>query len=143
MPKGLPLSEFEKGQINTLNSMNWTMRRIAAEINRSDRVVRNYLKNPDAYGTAKSTGRPSVVSARAKRRIIKAASNSTISSAQIASSLNLECTPRTVRRVLEQSEVITRSKMTPCPKLTAEHKANRLNFAEEKLQQQINWDKVF
>ena len=83
MPKGKKLSEFEKGQISALYDQNFTLRHIADQLGRSDKVVRNYLNDPDAYGTNKSSGRPFIVSPREKRRIVSAASNSTISSAQI------------------------------------------------------------
>ena len=83
MPKGSKLTNFEKGQISALYSQNFSLRRIATEIGRSDKVVRNYLDDPDGYGTCKSSGRPAMLSPRDKRRIVNAASNSTVSSVQI------------------------------------------------------------
>lgn len=100
--------------------------RIAAEIGQS------LFSDPDNYNTFKSTGRPTMVTPRDKRRIIKAASNSIISFAQITSSFNLACTPQTIHRVLNKSSVIVREKMIQCPKLTEQHKVIRLAFAEEK-----------
>ncbi|VDN33846.1 unnamed protein product [Cylicostephanus goldi] len=142
MPHGKALSDFEKGRIMALHSQKWSTRRIAAEIGRSHGVVSKYLADPCSYGSAQHPGRPSSVSDRDKRRIIRAASNSTISSKRIQKDLSLMCTPRTVRRVLERSDNIVRAKMSPCPKLTDLHKKQRLAFAEEKLTQQIDWTRI-
>ena len=68
MPKGKKLSEFEKSQISALYDQNFTLRHIADQLSRSDKVVRNYLSDPDAYGTNKSSGRSSIVSPREKCR---------------------------------------------------------------------------
>lgn len=61
MPRGSSLTEFEKGRITALSSQEMSFRQIGRKIGRSDRVVRNYLKDVEAYGKAKSSGRPSVV----------------------------------------------------------------------------------
>ena len=53
MPKGKKLSEFEKGQISALYDQNFTLRHIADQLGRSEKVVRNYLNDPDAYRTKK------------------------------------------------------------------------------------------
>ena len=84
MPKAKKLSEFEEGKISALYNQNFNFRHIADQIGRSDKVVRNYLNDPDNYGKNNiNAGRPSVCSPREKRHIVCAASNSTISSAQI------------------------------------------------------------
>jgi len=142
MPKRKKLTDFEKGQISTFHGLGWSNRRIASEIGRSHCVVNSYLSNPETYGTAKSPGRPSVLSPRDKRHIINLASNSMVSSARLKSDLNLPCTSRTVRNVLKNSEFIVHAKMNPCPKLTQVHKDTRLAFAERMIIENIDWNKV-
>lgn len=142
MPKGKKLTEYEKGRISALHELGWSNRRIGLDLGRSHDVINRYLSDPNNYGTAKSPGRPSVLSSRDKRRIVNAASNSTLSSAEIKRNLNLPCTSRTVRNVLKRSEFIVRAKLVSCPKLTPIHKAKRLKFAEKMIQENTNWNKV-
>ena len=49
MPRGIKLSDHEKGQIEAFKSSGDGFREIARKLNRSDRVIRNYLKNPAYY----------------------------------------------------------------------------------------------
>ena len=73
MPKVQKLNSVEKAPIDALkHNSNLSIRRIAKIINRSDCVVRNYLKNPNEYGQKSSPGRPPKSNNRDKR----AASNS-------------------------------------------------------------------
>jgi transposase len=69
MARGNKLSEFEKGQIEAHSRDGKSNREIASLLGRSPRVINNYRRNPEVYGTRKSTGRPSKVSDRDKRRI--------------------------------------------------------------------------
>lgn len=142
MPHGKRLSLFEQGQIIALHRQNCSFRYIALKVGRSDKVVRNFLADPNAYGTTKSSGRPKVLDARSTRRIIKAASNSLDSSATIVNDLSLACSPLTVRRVLHSSGNIVRSKMKKCPKITSAHKDARLKFANDHLSVPLDWKKV-
>lgn len=142
MPRGKRLSLFEQGQIVALRRQNLSFRSIAAKVGRSDRVVRDFLADPNAYGTGKSSGRPKMLDERTKRRVIAAGSNTTNSSATIVFDLNLSCSPLTVRRLLHRSGRIVRSQMKKRPKITAAHKATRLKFATDKLSVPLDWDKV-
>ena len=63
MARANRLSEVEKVKISTLKDYNkMSNRQIAKEINRSEHVVRNFLKNRENYGQNKSTGRPRKIS---------------------------------------------------------------------------------
>ena len=56
---------MEKGEIDVLkDNSNLSIRKIAKIINRSDCVVRNYLKNRNGYGQKSSHGRPSKLNNR-------------------------------------------------------------------------------
>jgi transposase len=83
MPRGVILSDTEKGQISALRSTGLSEREIARRVGRSKTVVHQYLANPSNYGVKKRSGRPSTLTARDKRRIVNAASNSTASLRQI------------------------------------------------------------
>lgn len=140
MPLGKQLSAEEKGQIHAYHEMGLSNRQIATRISRSPKVVNNFLANPQQYGTATHTGRPSKLSKRDKRRILRRASNSTSSSSVIQRELQLPVTPRTVRNVLKASPHIVRARMRKAPALTEIHKIRRKEFARMNMNR--DWTKV-
>lgn len=140
MPKGSVLSEKEKGMIEAYKQEGVSIRGIGRKLGRSDKVVRNYLKDPEKYATTKRKPKKSMLSARDKRNIVKLASNSTISLSKIKSNLKLSVCKETVRKVLHNSPNIIRSRMNKAPNLTAMHKQKRLEFAKINMARQ--WDMV-
>jgi transposase len=140
MPRGTKLSEFEKGQIMALHEEGRANKAIARRINRSAKVVRNFISDPTAYGTKKHTGRKRILSPRNERCIRSAASNSFKSCTDIQRENNLNISKTTVWRTLKRTSFITRAKMQPSPKLGAHHKAARLSFARENMKR--DWTKV-
>lgn len=140
MPKGSVLSEKEKGMIEAYKREGVSFREIGRRLSRSDKVIRNYLKDPGKYGTTKRKPKKSKLSPRDKRRIVKLDSNSTISLSKIKCTLGLPVCKETVRKVLHTSPYIVRSKMKKAPNLTAMHKQKRLEFA--KLNMARQWDTV-
>ncbi|XP_031626770.1 uncharacterized protein LOC116343036 [Contarinia nasturtii] len=58
------LIEAKKAEISTLKDyLHMSNRQIGKEINRSEKVVRSFLRNRENYGQNYKTGRPTVVSA--------------------------------------------------------------------------------
>ena len=76
MARGRKLSDIEKGQITAYKLDGKSNRQIATLLGRSPTLIDNYVKDSAGYGTRKSTGRPSKVSERDKRRIYREASKS-------------------------------------------------------------------
>ena len=74
---GKYLSEFEKDQIAAFHDENLTIAEIASRLNRSRKVVSNFLNLREKYGKNKSPGRPKVVNEREKRAVLRKISNST------------------------------------------------------------------
>lgn len=73
---GPPLSEAEKAKILTLKDyLNMSNRQIAKGVNRSKDVVRNFLQNRENYGKNYVTDRPSTITAKQKRLLIRSAAN--------------------------------------------------------------------
>lgn len=142
MPKGKKLSDYEKGQIDALSSTGKSAVEIGKSLGRTKDVIKKYLKNPRQYGTAKHTGRPSKLSSREKRRILKVSSNSTISCNKIKSECGLGVSKTTVWRVLNNNPNIVRSKMVTCPKLKPAHKLARMEFAREHMTWSHEWQHV-
>lgn len=77
MPSGKYLSEFEKGQITAFYEENLSISEIASRLNRSRKVVFNFLNLRENYGKNKSPGRPKVINEREKRIVLREISNST------------------------------------------------------------------
>ena len=67
------LNESEKKQILELKQQRLSVAKISKVI-RSRRIIQNFLKNVEDYGKKKSTGRPSSLSDRDKRAILRVAS---------------------------------------------------------------------
>ncbi|VDO40297.1 unnamed protein product [Haemonchus placei] len=118
MGRGSLLSDFEEGQILAKKEQGLSNRRIARDLGRSHAVVDNFIKNPEEYGTRRSAGRPSLLSDRDKRRILREALNSTESCMEIRSSLNLNVSKDTVWRVIRKSQFIVKRKMHKAPFMT-------------------------
>ena len=113
---------------------------LSREMKKTENVIRNFLRDPSGYGTAKVSGRPSKLSKRDKRRIIRKASNSTLSCADIGNNLNLDVSRCTIWRTLKQSSHLIWSKLISGPYLKEHHKAARLEFARKSMAR--NWKMV-
>ena len=97
MPKGKVLTDHQKGQIDALIvSKKNSIRSIARLIGKSDRVVRNYLKDRENYGKKKRSGRRSSLTSRDKSHIIRLAGDKTIFAAKIKAQLKLTQSTTTV-----------------------------------------------
>lgn len=140
MPRGKSLTAYEKGQIMALHLEGKTKKEIARRLSRSDRVVRNFLRNPEQYCVKKHTGRKRKLKPRDERRIIRAASNTSKGCLELKQELNLDVSHMTVWRTLYRNPYITRSKMKLAPCLQDRHKAARLEFARVNMNR--NWTKV-
>ena len=71
MVKGTKLSEFQKGEITALKTVEKSQREISKALGRSKTVIYNYLKSSNKYGTGKLTGRLEKLSSQFKRRIAR------------------------------------------------------------------------
>lgn len=58
MARGKPLSEYEKGRMDTYKAEKLSIREISRRLKISLAIVQNYINNPAEYGKKKSNGRP-------------------------------------------------------------------------------------
>lgn len=142
MPKGTKLNEFEKGQITALASLGKSYSEISKLVNRSRKVISNFLQNPDSYGTAKHQGRSSKLSSHEERALSRAVSNTNKSCAILKNELNLPVSRWTINRAFNNDKNIVRSKMMSCPQLEECHKAARLKYARRYMTWNEEWTKV-
>ena len=91
----------------------------------------NFLKDPEGYGTKKSSGRPKKISPALSRRILLAVLQDTgQSSSQIKGVTGADCSPITIRRHLREKGFKSKKHLQrPC--LLQRHKIARLDFARE------------
>ncbi|ETP02255.1 hypothetical protein F441_20658 [Phytophthora nicotianae CJ01A1] len=69
MGRGKPLTHIEKDPILDYSENNPSANAIAKRMGRSWNVVNNFLPNPAAYGSKKSTGRPKMLGVVAECRL--------------------------------------------------------------------------
>ena len=67
MPWNYPLNENKKGQIFANKLEGTSISFIARELSKFRTIVRNYLKDPESYGTRKRPGRPPGITNAARR----------------------------------------------------------------------------
>ncbi|XP_054642105.1 zinc finger and SCAN domain-containing protein 2-like [Dunckerocampus dactyliophorus] len=103
MAKAKKLSLFERSRIVELHKQGLSQRAIAAEVGRSKTVIQNFLKDPEHYGTKKSSGRPKKITPALSRRI-RLAVHQDIgwSSSQIKALTGADCSAITIRRHLRE-----------------------------------------
>lgn len=140
MGRGKTLTDYEKGCINAYAEDGKRVSWIAKKLKRSFYVIKSYLNNPTFYGSKKSPGRPSKVTKHDRRRILAIASNSTKSTKEILEESGVNVHRETIRRVINASPNIVRSKMNTNPALKPHHITARLEFARKNMA--TNWKHV-
>lgn len=140
MARGQKLSDIEKGQIIVYKRDGKTNRQIAGLLGRSPTLIDNYVNDPVGYGTRKSTGRPSKVSERDKRRICREASNSVKSCSTIKKELGLNVSAETIRRTINKNPNIKRRRLKKAPAIRTVNKLKRVDFARQNTRR--DWSKV-
>ena len=94
MPKVSKLSEFERGRTVELRKKG----AIAAAVHRSKTVICNSPKDPESYGTAKSSSGPEQIPPVLSRRIIRVVSQDRGRSSRQTNALtDADCSPITIR----------------------------------------------
>jgi len=142
MPRGINLSDYEKGQITALFNQDLSMREISRKLNRSYTVVRNFIRKREAYGVNNKHGRKRSTSPLTDRRISRLVSNKVVSCSQIKSEMNLTIHPRTVLNIIHRFPHLHYMKMKKKPPLKCKHIEARLNWAHEVIAKRVDWNMV-
>ena len=79
----------------------------------------------------RSSGRRKLLRARDKRRVVKMAVNEEYGTSRIKKELNLKCSRTLVWDVLRDDKNIKYAKKKKKPKLTADHKKNKIAVGQE------------
>ena len=74
MGSGKRLNDIEKGQIKAIKDLNLSISDISRRVNRSRKVIRRYLNDPESCGTKTSPRRPQKLSEHEKRVVLRESS---------------------------------------------------------------------
>uniref|UniRef100_A0A3Q1AYA6 Transposase Tc1-like domain-containing protein n=1 Tax=Amphiprion ocellaris TaxID=80972 RepID=A0A3Q1AYA6_AMPOC len=114
-----------------LHKQGLSQRAIAAEVGCSKTVILNFLKDPEHYGTKKSSGRPKKITPALSGRIRLAVRQDTgRSSTQIKALTGADCSAITIRRHLREKGFKNKKRIKR-PRLLQRHKTACLDFARE------------
>lgn len=142
MPRGTHLTTEEKAIIRTHKEHGLSNRSIATKIGRSPTVVSNFLNLGENYGSARRSGRPSLLSAREKNVISHEARRNKLNAGQIRRKLDLPVGVRRVQQVLKGNPNLRYTKMMKKPLLQQHHKEARLRFARNHMAWTREWESV-
>lgn len=142
MGRASGLTEAEKGAILAYNKLKMSYRAISKQVNRSTKVISNFLKDPNKYGTSYGNKNACKLSERDKRRLAKEASSTGVSARNLVTSLKMDISVRTVQRYLKDSSVFQYVKRNKAPKLSNKNKEARVKWAKSMLSSNTNWSQI-
>ena len=137
MSHSTQFSEYERGYIHASRKDGKTFGEIAKDLNRSAAGVRQFIQRKVSR---KRTGRPSIISEKERRLIIRTAADPGLSSEKIRQLCNINATARTVRNVIRRYPYIRRLKLMKRSRLTHHLEEKRLEFSRKNMNR--NWDTV-
>lgn len=142
MGSGKPLTEHERGQITAYKDAGLSNRAIAQRIGRSARVVNNFVRLGDQYGTKTSTGRPRSLSARQERHVCRMVGSGEASLGQLSRNPDICVHKSTLSRAVQRCGHLRYARMKRQPRMTNAHKATRLAWGREHAHWGERWKTV-
>jgi transposase len=142
MPKGNHLSQEEQRSILELKRAGLNNSEIARQLQRSESVVRSFLKKPLGYYNQRPKRVRRKLSEAAKRNLIREASKGKLSSKGLISAQNLPIGKSRVCKILNESGRLKYTKRKRTPALTREHKERRLEFAYFHFNREDTWTRT-
>ena len=142
MGKKAGLTEEERGQIVAFRKANYSIRKIAKELNRSRCVIKCFLDDPDSYGKKYLGGRPKKLSKQSQRWLIREASRGEYSCKQLKDKLDLDVHVRTISKYLNSSGQLKYDMRKRAPALKSHHKEKRLFWAKQMVNYNERWERV-
>ena len=142
MPRGSVLTDYEMGKIDVYRDSGDSIRMIAKKINRSPSVVHHYIQLGENYGTRKSPGRPTKLTERDRRSVLRIVQNGNSSCNEILKETGLNVCRRTILNVVHDSGFMKFDSMDRKPRLTDSHKSARMEFAKNHMTWDQEWISV-
>lgn len=140
MPLGKQLDVVEKTRIDVLHKLGHSNRDIARRIGRSEKCIRTYLKTKVTPKKKETRGRKKKLTDEDERAITRRLSSTTASLEEVRKEMKLPVTRQTVHNVVKRSPILKYKLMKRAPRLTKDHKAARINFAQKN--QKTKWEGV-
>ena len=126
MGKKPKLDDFERIKIVDFRNEGLSQRAIAKRINRSQTVVKNFLRDPENYGAKNRGGRPKKMSIRDERAIIRALQdNPNQSMASLKAETGVQVHKETIRRTIKSGFRFHRKRLQH---FALKHKQRRLDL---------------
>jgi len=135
------LTAFEKWQFFGYLDEKKSVREIANKLKHSKDIIYNFLKYPEGYGKNYVAGRPSKLTSRDLRTLIKMACKGESSSNELKEMLKLPVSARTVRHHLSSTTYLKYEKCNKAPMVKILHKENRFEWAKEMVSYGGKWTK--
>lgn len=142
MGKEKKLTEKEKGKIDVLTSLKWSLRKIATEIGRSKTAVHQYLYPKESSDSKVVMGRPKLLGERTQKKILQLVRNKSTSCKKVKHHLGLDASKATIYRAIVSPKTLKFKKKQGFPQLTAEHKNKRFDFALKYIRWTQEWNSV-
>ena len=143
MPRGKKLNDNEKSRIDAFKEIGLSNLEISRRINRSEHVVRSYIKLGKDYGKPIPKKGNTKISNRQKNRIRAEAAQNKLNAAEIVKKLDLPIKQRRVQQILHCTPNLKYKKMNKKPLLKSHHKKNRKLFARRHMSWDSEWKTVF
>ncbi|GFY30046.1 transposable element Tc1 transposase [Trichonephila clavipes] len=129
----LQLSEFERGLIIGMKTASWSMRRVAAQVDRSECAVRNCWEQwtrEDAHVQKTGSGATRKTTRRGDRKIMRQALvDPTVTRSMIQADVGAAIVPQTISRHLAEANLKSKRPFRALP-LTPEHRQLRLQWCQ-------------
>ena len=122
MTRGPKLSPRKRFVITKYKRQGWTQKRISKLLEQPASLISTYLRDPQAYGQHKPTGRPPKASDRLIRLIRRFASQGNMLAKEIKTATSAPITVRQVQRIISALPHLQYKKQLHTPKLTPTHK---------------------
>lgn len=142
MPSGKYLTDIEKGQIIVLQGQGLSIRQIAKEINRSGKVVKNFLVKGENYGKKPATKGKTKTTQRQKNQLIALASTGKLSANEMITELGLPIKKSRACDILHRSGRFKYAKRKTIPSLKPHHMEARMTWAQKHMSWTTEWTKV-
>lgn len=142
---GTQLNVEEQHKIEAFHTVGIRCREIARRLSRSDKVVRNHLKDPNAYCQNVRPGSKLCLSERDTRLLVREACLGDKSLDELSKTFAPTISKSTVRRILHSTGYLQHQhrKMKSVPYITSRNKTNRLEWAMENMKyKQEEWRNV-
>ncbi|GBM46774.1 Transposable element Tc3 transposase [Araneus ventricosus] len=143
MPRGISLTEFQKDQAIAYRNDGKAIREIAGILKIGKSAIAEFLKNPDAHGKRKKTGRPRKLTPKEQRNLLRQLKKrrTSIPTAQRESGLT-HITRQISFNYVQRSKQFQFKKRKHHPKWTKIHIAYRLAWGKKYMSWTTEWTSV-